>query len=751
MDSRFYDAANRILKNDAEREAVLLALTRQISKVASAETAEDPASEMDQAKEFWKRVREFPERAFKTLKAVRERSTGVTVYDSATTQLKYDVFVLRLAYLRRYANHRNRYLRTVANLECLRTPVVRRFFWYANVDFQSMDSFFLRLTGDQEESLAEHAEISYQYLLGNESVDFPCFSEGFANAVANRFQTENEAKGERVGIDNDQLRYSGKSAIAYDLFGWDFGFKAYADENSAIKNPASLAGQTLLSLRGEDFSVNTESRGIYWWLYRTIRSNPLWGKGDVQLRAHVCPGFWATVFLWAFLVFGSPATFVLGLANAEEIYGMALLVPGAVTPLILLAIGYTLFMKKFGRGYDKKFAGASIIVTVATMALTIIGYHLAELARWMDWSEPINWMIAAFLPIWAGYAIARGKPVAPWKLPVLGPAFLAAIAGRATWLGYHEHPEMFFTVLTHVLEFVGLIAGVALVLFIGYRAYGFLKWALMRLDSAFAASKEKAVNHAKAGENKTVEAIVIEEQRWARLALVLGSMAFLFVWFVAYSVAFSGMAEIFVVPVVAMSLYVMALFGIIAWCGANAAYDFKSENFDQYVVARIVDLSNESDFVKALAKNPTFRRKDGMIDRALLERFVNSKNFRKAWYRLDEETLAKMASDATAEGVEYFLVAKTKVYLLPNVASGMKYGEARKAFKKELEFKAKRRIEAIEAENKRREARMKTKKTALDVVFFIPRALGSGIATLGLLKKTFDNHCPHIYRSKQVG
>lgn len=751
MDSQYYDVANRILKNDAEREAVLLALTRQIGKAAIAVPELDVQGEIANAKEFWKRVREFPERALKTLKAVRQRTTGVTVYSSETPQLKYDLFVLRMAYLRRFENHSNRFVRIVANLESLRTPVVRRFFWYANVDFQGIDSFFLRLTGDQEESLTEHARISYRYLACKETVEFPCFGEGFANFVANRFQSASEAEAERIGVENDAARYASKSAVAYDLFGWDFGFKLYSDENSEHKNPTSLPGQTLLSLRGEDFSVNTESRGIYWWLYRTIRSNPLWGKEDVTLRTHVCPGFWATVFLWAFLVVGSPVAFVAGIAGIEEIYGKALLVPGMVTPAILLAIGYSLFMKKFGDGYDKKFAGASIVAAVFVVVVAVVGYHLAELAKWLDWSEPVNLLIAAFLPIWAGYAFSKEKAVAPWQLPILGPAFLAAIAVRATWLGYFEHPELFFTIVSNVLGLIGIVIGAAAVVYVGSKAWELLKWANRRLESVFESSKSKAIEFAKAGDAENSQRVIKSERVFAEVSTIFGTLAILFLCYLNYSLFASGTGEALVIPIAAMSLYVMSLFGIIAWCGMNGLYDSKPEVFGQYVVGSIIGFYSAPEFQKALARNPAFRRKDGTFDGELLKRFVESANFRKAWNNLDDDIIITMAANAKAESVERFANAKTKTYLLPYVAMGMRYGEARKTFKHDLAMKEKIRMECLKAAEKRREARKKAKQTATDILLSLPKAVMSGIATLGLLKKTFDNHCPHIYRSKQVG
>lgn len=751
MDSRYYDAANGILQSDAERDALLKAFSRSFAKVATASVGSDFPTETDQAIEFWKQVRAFPERAFKTLKAVRERVTGVKVFHSEHEQLKYDVFVLRLAYLRRYENHENRYLRIVADLESLRTPVLRRLFWFANFDFQSYGSFFKRITPEQEASLAEHAKISCRFMLCEENVEFPCFSAGFANAVANKFETRETSISNRIGTNDDEVRYSSKSAIAHDLFGWDFGFQLYSDENAEFKNPTSLPEQAILSFRGEDFSVNTESRGIYWWLYKTIRSNSLWGDGDVRLRAHVCPGFWATVFLWAFLLVGSPALFVAGILNFDELYGKILLVPGAVTPLLAGAMGYSRFMQKFGDGYDKKFAVGSLLVVVATLVVAVIGTAVFELFKWMDWTEPVNWLIVAFLPMWAGYSLSREKGVAPWELPVIGPLFIYAIMGRAWWIAYSQHPEEFFLVLKYVgMGIATLLAGGSC-LFAGYLAIRLLKKLSNRLCDSSSNTKGRAIEYVRSGDVRKAVAYVGNERLRSVVSMALGGIGLIFLLGTSVSVAMSEMGVEFIFPILALALYVSGIFGIIGWYGLSAAYELAPANFDMEVVESIVGFHNVPEIRLAIVRNPAFRRKDGTFDEELIAKFMKSENFKACWNRLDLQKMADMVASCTPMSVEYFIKAKTKTRLLPYVAKGLPYGKARLAYVRDTEIMEKERSRLLEEAKKRREAKQRTKKTVMDTLLYLPRAIGAAASTVGLLKKTFDNHCPHIYRSKQVG
>lgn len=750
MDSRYYDAANRILKSDEERDALLKTFSRGFPKVTVATVGQDFPTEIDQAVEFWKQVRTFPERAFETLKKVRERVTGVKVFHSEHAQLKYDVFALRIAYLRRYENHANRYVRLVANLESLRTPVLRRLFWYANVDFQSYGSFFKRVTPEQEETLAEHAEISYRYLLCKEDVDFPCFTQGFANAVANRFENVESHDSSRIGNEDYETRYSSKSAIAHNLFGWDFGFQLYSDEKAEFKNPTSLPEQAVLSFRGEDFSVNTESRGIYWWLYKTIRSNPLWGNDDVHLRTHVCPGFWATVFLWAFLLVGSPAMFVAGILNFDELYGKILLVPGAVTPLLAIAIGYSWFMKKFGDGYDKKFAVGSLLVTMATLVMSVIGTAIFDLLKWMDWTEPVNWLIVLFLPMWAGYSLSRERGVFPWELPVFGPLFLSAIAARSTWIGYTQHPEEFFMVLKYAAMGVATLLAAGACLFAGYMAIRFLKWISRKMYVSSSNTKGRAIEYARTGNVEKAVAVIGSERLRSIISMVLGSTGLVFLLGTSFAVATSGMGVEYVLPIVALSLYVSGIFGIMAWYGLNSAYEIAPANFDPEVVKNIIGFRNYPLIRMAIVRNPTFRRKDTSFDEDVINKFFRSDNFDKCWWRMDENEMALMIASCTPMSIEYFTKAKTKTHLLPYVAKGLPYGKARLAYRRDAEVMEKERIRMLEEVEKRREAKQSTKKTVMDSLLFLPRAMGAAASTVGLLKKTFDKHCPHIYRSKQV-
>jgi hypothetical protein len=110
-----------------------------------------------------------------------------------------------------------------------------------------------------------------------------------------------------------ELRYSNTGAMSYNLFGADFGFNAYPkgiDDDTKVIEVSPLRFMSVKN-HADDFIVNTED-GIYFWLYKTARSNYVINPNKiVRLKTHVCPGFWYTaithLLFWAI----SPLWFIV--------------------------------------------------------------------------------------------------------------------------------------------------------------------------------------------------------------------------------------------------------------------------------------------------------------------------------------------------------------------------------------------------------------------------------------------------------
>jgi hypothetical protein len=81
----------------------------------------------------------------------------------------------------------------------------------------------------------------------------------------------------------------------------------------------------------------------------------------------------------------------------------------------------------------------------------------------------------------------------------------------------------------------------------------------------------------------------------------------------------------------------------------------------------------------------------------------------------------------------------------------MKYKEAWPKFRQDQAERQKRESEKQALKNQRQEATKGVKKAVVDFFLFVPRMIGMVYETFRMLKKTFDNHCPHIHRSKPVG
>lgn len=218
----------------------------------------------------------------------------------------------RKDFCRNFLNDNNRFIKIIAHIEILPDKVWRKILWVENIDFMSYESTLRRLTDEQEEAIIEAAtalenpdprvpKVYMKSIFGFLGVWF-----GFINAQYLL-----------TGFYGKKWRWNSKGAWAFNLLNMDFGFSLYPQ---GVDNDIQITNKKysrFLSIKEHinDFIVNQES-GLYWLLYRKARSNYVWFPNEkVELKTHVCPGFWATliVHLWFWVL--SPILFIISVRN----------------------------------------------------------------------------------------------------------------------------------------------------------------------------------------------------------------------------------------------------------------------------------------------------------------------------------------------------------------------------------------------------------------------------------------------------
>lgn len=269
------------------------------------------------------------------------------------------------------AGRHNHYMSAMCMFMLLPPDVARRFLWHENVDFQSLESFLRRLTREQYASLETHYALSVKE--GRPQSELPCYAEGAINKLWGFLKLDSE----------EEERMAPKSAIAHNFFGFDMGFQLYPSQIHDVQAPRAVARQFLQSKstylaavsteeRGA-FEVNKERGGLYWYLYRTLRSNKLYNTGaDVRLGTWICPWFWFTMLAWGIFLVASPIALIATIAMAT--LGSSGLMPllftgvlGAITPgLLVLRWAKGKFRHRLYGGNYWEMVGAAIALLVAS-------------------------------------------------------------------------------------------------------------------------------------------------------------------------------------------------------------------------------------------------------------------------------------------------------------------------------------------------------------------------------------------------
>lgn len=243
-------------------------------------------------------------------------------------------------------------VKTVAMIECLPDKVWRRLLWKENIDFMSYESFLRRLTEEQESAIRK----AYQSLFGLQTM--PKVMKTIGMKLKLLFINEKKEVQKLLDEPRDNFkRYQSKGAWAFNLLGLDFGFSMYPHGNDNDRRITNRKWTRFLSIKEHinDFIVNMES-GMYWKLYRSARSNyVIRPNKEVDMKTHVCPGFWMTLILHCIFWIVSPILAIT--LNVDAImdwtwWKIPLNIVALITPLwltVAMIKFFGLLLYKFGK------------------------------------------------------------------------------------------------------------------------------------------------------------------------------------------------------------------------------------------------------------------------------------------------------------------------------------------------------------------------------------------------------------------
>ena len=723
--------------------------------------------QLPQALAFWEAIRTLGKRFNSSLEEMQRVGNGELAKSlCAQDSLQRDAFHFVAEMLQEYREHESLYIRVISSLETLPTPVLRRWLWQENVDFQGYESFLRRLELEQITSLHRHADIVWQSIRENRSpldyTELPCFAEDWSNRLANMFSQDKNCWNASHPHAPAEERYAPKSAIAFNFFGWDLGFKRHSDGNRESDEPNSgaLILQVLLSRHGVDFSINTESRGVYWYLYRTLRANHFWGDPDaVELRSHVCPGFWATVFAWLFFLIGSPACLAAAAVstNVPNLIRCALFALGAVTPSILAFLGMKALFERFGPRYKADYTKNVAGVLVCLFVVGNFGKGLYEVITWFDWKELINWVIAVFAIMWVAQMASQDKLMSPYKLPFFGPLFTYGIIGRAIWIWYDRYSKANWEMLVAFVK-ANRSGLEQLCSVVGFMLVGLLiLWTLVACDKKVS---NYIRSHAKSVEKKTLELLrtqcYAEAKAYAKRAewiwgictvvAVVGSLAMGKLSAYTMDQRLGNDTILLGIVLVAFSISISARLG---WCFLSM---YVNETEHQFLQGRLSVLSDWE--YEALLRNPVFHPGYGVFRFDLYETLCGSSNYLRCKRAIGNSTWKKLLKQLTENGLKKLVNAnvKTKPHLLRYIALGLSHSQARKAYKADQIQKAE--AAKIQKHKLYKLSPFKTFGKILTVVggwlMYIPRFFLRLYLEGKALKAAFDNACPHIDKPNRM-
>jgi len=196
------------------------------------------------------------------------------------------------------------YFGIVGMIESLPDLVWRKLVWRENIDLMSYEAILRRLDAQQEQAIIDN----YNDLFSAEPKLPRVFQKSWRDRAKIFFGKISVEKLLMAEYNVDGQRNMTKGAYAYNLLSLDFGFSLYpkgANDDTVLTNQKFTR---FLSIKAHinDFAVNMED-GKYWQMYKTARSNYAFNPGkEIQIKDHICPGFWATLIRHAIFWIVSP-------------------------------------------------------------------------------------------------------------------------------------------------------------------------------------------------------------------------------------------------------------------------------------------------------------------------------------------------------------------------------------------------------------------------------------------------------------
>ncbi|MDD4412151.1 MAG: hypothetical protein PHR00_00665 [Patescibacteria group bacterium] len=226
----------------------------------------------------------------------------------------------------------NSYINKVLTIESLPTTVWRKLLWKENINFDSYEACLRRMS---EKQLCAIQDNFNDFSCRKIPRVFTWFDKVFRGVSYEKLSYE---------ATSDKRRYVSKGSMSYNLLGLDFGFNAYPNGENDDYKIIEFSPLRFLSVKNhaDDFVVNQED-GKYWKMYRLARSNYAFRPNrKVELKDHICPGFWYTFLIHLLFWIISPILAANGIYQLSEnswpeidVFTKISLLPGLLTPLWL--------------------------------------------------------------------------------------------------------------------------------------------------------------------------------------------------------------------------------------------------------------------------------------------------------------------------------------------------------------------------------------------------------------------------------
>lgn len=481
----------------------------------------------------------------------------------------------RRKFLEEFINHPIPHVRAIAMLESMPTSMFRRILWKYNIDFMFADedinkghfvvfeSFLRRLESEQMRVIKDN----YNDLFVMNEIPRAFSWKILVNSWRARFGRSRKEefvnqllKEESNGPWFDK-RYERKGSWSYNLLNLAFGFNRYPNGVFNDVRVIEISPLNFLSVKNHanDFVVNQEAGGIYWWLYKIARSNYAWHPNrEVYLKTHICPGFWYTLFIHALFWIVSPIAAIgllsiIATAGIPPIFSwemlgfIGMLIPGIVTPFWIVAAILRFMTRltlpekrreaitKWANEHDEDI-GAAIVFFVILVAAAVIAAIIlrvtVQVFGWFGWIVGI--LMAVTIYLYLGYKVhlkEEHEKTNFMNFPkwlritlVIAIVFILAYCIGAEWEIFLNSMRIFIGwIVSIALGIWGFLSFIAIKLWAGIlellEVFWFAKWFLIFLVIPFVLLTIFVNLH-----------LIIGKDRTERLGEQLEKLSFIMMW-----------------------------------------------------------------------------------------------------------------------------------------------------------------------------------------------------------------------------